>query len=156
MDGIRLRRATLHPASFALGLGTAGLAALAASALLHAYGVNPLVSFRTHCSVTGTSLHALGSAVGDSAQRHGDRLPASLELLTSADELGKRYLQAVPDDPWGRAYVYETQGDGSARIASLGEDGLARTGDDIAFVIERGPRWVVREATSADLSADRR
>jgi hypothetical protein len=152
MDGKGSKRWTLHPASYAVGFLTASLAGLGGLALLYACGMSPFATFRTSCSVLGMQLYALGGATADSAEASGE-LPPSLETLAAPDGAGRSYLKAVPDDPWGRAYLYELQPDGGARIASRGEDGLAHTGDDIAFVIERGPTWVVREATSAEVEA---
>jgi Type II secretion system (T2SS), protein G len=156
MDGLLIRRGSLHPISFAVGFFTAGLACLGAATLLYTSGTGPFAALRAHCETPGMDLHALGSALGDAAQGHGDRLPVSLEMLETPDETGRSYLESLPDDPWGRDYVYEPQVDGSARLGSLGADGLAHTGDDITFVIERGPAWVVREATRAELEAERR
>jgi hypothetical protein len=156
MDGFLLRRGILHPISFAVGFLTASLAGLGTAALLYSGGTGPFAALRPHCTVPGMALHALGSALGDSMQGQGDRLPPSLAVLATPDETGRSYLASVPDDPWGRGYVYEPQADGSARLGSLGADGLAHTGDDITFVIERGPAWVVREATRAELEAARR
>ena len=156
MDGFLIRRGSLHPLSFAVGFFTASLAGLGAGTLLYTSGSGPFAALRTHCTVTGMDLHALGSAVGSSAEAHGDELPATLEVLALPDDAGRSYLKALPDDPWGRGYLYEPQSDGSARLGSMGEDGLPHTGDDITFVIERGPAWVVREATRAELEAERR
>jgi hypothetical protein len=155
MDGFLNRRGSLHPLSFAVGFFTATAAGLGASLLLYTSGAGPFEAWREQRTSQGMDLRALGGAIGCSTQGHGDCLPTSLEVLAAPDEHGRSYLKGLPDDPWGRGYLYEPQSDGSARLGSLGEDGLAHTGDDITFVIERGPAWVVREATRAELKAGR-
>lgn len=48
--------------------------------------------------------------------------------------LPKRYsapLEALPEDPWGNAYVYESE-NGKFTITSKGEDGELGTSDDIS------------------------
>jgi len=48
------------------------------------------------------------------------RFPSTAEGLTP---LAPHYLATIPDDGWGRAYRYESDG-GSVRIGTLGRDGL--------------------------------
>jgi len=155
MEVSRSKRRTLHPASYAVGFLSASLAGLAAATVFYASGLASYMTMGTNCSGLGMQLYALGGAAANAAEANGD-LPPSLDALATPDGAGVTYLKAVPDDPWGRAYLYQLQPDGGARIASRGEDGLAHTGDDIAFVIERGPTWIVREATSAERQASAR
>jgi len=47
-----------------------------------------------------------------------------LKVLSSADKNGKRYLDAIPKDPWGNSYIYLSPGvHGDFDILSYGVDG---------------------------------
>jgi hypothetical protein len=62
------------------------------------------------------------------------RLPASLEELTRPDpDSGEALLDALPDDPWGRAFLYKVTGPATYRILSLGADGTEGTEDDLVW-----------------------
>ena len=59
---------------------------------------------------------------------------------SSLDDLVPRYLDAVPEDPWGRALVY-TVGPGARRyrLSCLGADGApGGEGDDVDLVVADG------------------
>jgi hypothetical protein len=101
-------------------------------------------------------LSAIGCALGLFAEEHADELPQSLDELTVPGDDGAPYMKAVPLDPWGRAYAYDRRADGSARIACAGEDRRERTQDDTVFVVERGPAWITRAASAAELRSERR
>ena len=80
-------------------------------------------------------ISALKGSVAMYYLAHG-RYPASLEELTEAEPNRPHgYLEerALPDDPWGAAYLYDPAGDEIRpyRIWSAGADGLDGTDDDI-------------------------
>ena len=60
-------------------------------------------------------------------------LPDSLDELVEEDEKGNSFLENLPDDPWGNAYVL-VPGDNprSYEIISFGPDGQEDTEDDIS------------------------
>ena len=67
--------------------------------------------------------------------------PSSLELLTTRDENGVRYLDTDGPllDPWGNPYVYTlpAEGESQAKIQSLGADGKpGGTGADADITLE--------------------
>jgi hypothetical protein len=50
-------------------------------------------------------------------------------------ENGENFLEAVPDDPWGRPYLLKREGT-KIRVYSWGEDGKEGTDDDIVYPAE--------------------
>lgn len=68
-----------------------------------------------------------GTAIDLFALDHNDKLPQSLQDLTS----GKRqYVRELNKDPWGNEYVYKSQG-AKYEIFSAGPDGQAGSADDV-------------------------
>ncbi|MBI5778440.1 MAG: type II secretion system major pseudopilin GspG [Planctomycetes bacterium] len=56
-----------------------------------------------------------------------------LQILISNDQ-GQKYLDKIPNDPWGRPYHYRYPGSynpGSYDLWSDGKDGIEGTGDDV-------------------------
>jgi Type II secretion system (T2SS), protein G len=69
--------------------------------------------------LTGTDLARLQWEADEYRRKHG-RCAASLAELVRAPEL----RNLATRDEWGRVFLYECQSDGSARIRSLGADGV--------------------------------
>jgi hypothetical protein len=62
------------------------------------------------------------------------RLPESLDELTKKDPAtGEAYMDAIPKDPWGNAYILKVLGRSKFQLVSFGPDGLEGTADDLAW-----------------------
>lgn len=84
---------------------------------------------------TAADLRAIATALESFRRERGFYVEADLGA-TLIDNLSPRYLGAVLRvDAWSREFEYKGTATGY-RLASLGADGVARTGDDI--VIENG------------------
>ncbi len=77
---------------------------------------------------TKVQMKNIGQALKLYRLQHG-KYPNSgqgLQVLASAGKNGKRYLDAIPKDPWGNNYVYLSPGvHGDFDILSYGIDGQA-------------------------------
>jgi hypothetical protein len=60
--------------------------------------------------------------------------PASLQSLTQTDRTtGSRWMDSIPEDPWGAPYEYRVLGPRAFEIRSAGEDGSPGTDDDLVW-----------------------
>ena len=67
------------------------------------------------------------------ALQHQDNYPKTLAELAVANEYGKRYIEQVKPDGWGRPYVYRCPGKKNKYdLYSRGKDGQDGTEDDIS------------------------
>lgn len=103
-------------------------------------------------TVAQTDIRAIGSALelyrldNQSYPTTAQGLAALAERPTAPPEprnwVAGGYLQSVPLDPWGNAYLYRSPGDtGPFDLVSLGADG-APGGDDVNADIVHGARQV--------------
>ncbi|MCE9596191.1 MAG: type II secretion system protein GspG [Planctomycetes bacterium] len=77
---------------------------------------------RRHVRVNEDLLTIMGGLDHYAAQNDG-KFPSELKTLTILDENGAAYLDALPSDPWGRAYLYRLSPDGTQYIVNtLGAD----------------------------------
>jgi len=77
---------------------------------------------------TKVQMKNIGQALKLYRLQHGKYPNSSegLQVLATAGSGGKRYLDAIPKDPWGHAYVYLSPGvHGDFDILSYGVDGQA-------------------------------
>ncbi len=58
-----------------------------------------------------------------------DRYPTASEGLAALTQGTRPVMPSVPDDPWGRPYIYEPQR--PTLLRTLGEDGRDGTDDDL-------------------------
>ena len=62
------------------------------------------------------------------------KLPTSLDQLTEEDpKTGDRWMEKIPDDPWGYPYEFKLLGNKKFQIISVGEDGQEGTEDDVVW-----------------------
>lgn len=86
----------------------------------------------------GDDLRALQTKLRFYADAHG-QLPKSFGKLVRPTEGGRKLLESVPLDPWGKAYKLEVEGN-RYTITSDGADGVSGSDDD---VLASG-QWVPR------------
>lgn len=61
------------------------------------------------------------------------KLPESLEVLAMEDpKSGEKFLEEIPNDPWGNPYEYKLEGNKKFEIRSWGPDGIPGGDDDIS------------------------
>lgn len=82
-----------------------------------------------------SDIESIDDALEHYALNNSGWYPDSLEVLVTPDVNGATYLKAtkLPQDPWGRDYVYELQSSGRqmSKLYTLGRDGRAGgTGED--------------------------
>ena len=72
---------------------------------------------------------------------NGGRYPDTLEVLVMPDENGESYLEEIPLDPWGNAYLYELQEGGKGcRLTCHGSDGAPGGDGEATDVVSTLPR----------------
>ncbi len=105
---------------FILGL----LAALVAPRLMGRVGVAKQKTAQTQIQLLSTALDLYHLDVGNYPTTE-EGLQALREKPTSAASWGGPYLdKAIPNDPWGRPYIYKCPGEhGPFDLSSLGADG---------------------------------
>ena len=62
------------------------------------------------------------------------KLPTSLDQLTEEDpKTGDKWMEKIPDDPWGYPYELKILSNKKYQIISVGEDGQEGTEDDVLW-----------------------
>jgi hypothetical protein len=75
-------------------------------------------------SLAAADLSSIELAIKQFRINNGGRLPTSLDVLTTPDVNGNRYLEVDVNDPWGRVYLYRLSEDGASySLRTLGADG---------------------------------
>jgi len=80
-----------------------------------------------------TQMANFETAVNMYYMRHR-KLPTSLDQLTEEDpKTGDRWMEKIPDDPWGYPYEFKILSSKKYQIVSVGEDGQEGTEDDVLW-----------------------
>ena len=62
------------------------------------------------------------------------KLPTSLDVLTEEDpRTGEKYINKIPNDPWGNPYDFKVLSGKEYKIVSYGEDAQEGTEDDVVW-----------------------
>ncbi len=80
---------------------------------------------RANSTIAKTDINAICNAIDNYMINNASKAPDNLEVLTTPDEHGERYIKVIPLDPWKNPDVYEPpMGGKDYRVISYGEDGV--------------------------------